>query len=365
MLARALSIFACAGLAAACASAPDAPPAAVAAPVAAEVPVRLLPLEGGAADAEEEISGLAWRGDHLVLLPEYCGLREDPARDRYLLPGPQHVWVLERRAITDHLDGLAPGPLAPRAVPVTPDLRDWLPGVLDGFEAIAFDGDTAYLLVETYLADGGKNPAWILRGTLAPDLSGLHLDLASARPFPRPTAHKNASFEALFLADGHLHALYELNAPALVARPEAARFTLDLAPAPPVPMAPLAWRVTDATPPDAAGHLWVLNYRFPKSDKSGLEPTDEPLARRFGAGPTHARFGQVERLVELALGPEGLRLTDRAPIQLALPAPWQEDGARNWEGIAPLPGRGFLLVTDRFPTPTTLLGFVPAPGAAP
>ena len=33
--------------------------------------------------------------------------------------------------------------------------------------------------------------------------------------------------------------------------------------------------------------------------------------------------------------------------------------ARNWEGIARLEGRGFLLVTDQFPD--TILAFVPYP----
>jgi len=49
-------------------------------------------------------------------------------------------------------------------------------------------------------------------------------------------------------------------------------------------------------------------------------------------------------------------LTDSAPIQLTL----LSDGtARNWEGVAKLDDRGFLLATDKFPD--TILAFVQQP----
>ena len=54
----------------------------------------------------------------------------------------------------------------------------------------------------------------------------------------------------------------------------------------------------------------------------------------------------------LALGP-AFELTDTPPILLRLDA----SVGRNWEGIARLGDRGFLIATDKFPE--TLLGFVP------
>ncbi|PKN53911.1 MAG: hypothetical protein CVU56_29310 [Deltaproteobacteria bacterium HGW-Deltaproteobacteria-14] len=330
-----------------------------AAPPAAEVAVRLIPLAGGAADRAEEFSGLAWHGDELVMLPETLGLGKGPD-GRRLAPGPQRVWLLDRAALVDHLAASDGAALVPRALAVTPDLAAWRPGEIDGFEAIAFDGDTAWLLVETNQNDAGDNPAWLVRGVMSGD--ELALDLDGARAFPRQTDHANTSFEALFRWRGGVCAVYELNSRAVATHPTARCFADDLTPAPPLAFPHLAYRVTDATELDAAGHLWVLNYRYPKTDKSRVDPASEPLARRFGVGPTHARFAQVERLVELAVTADGLTLVDRAPVQLALPAPWEDGGARNWEGIVRFPG-GFLVVTDEYPGPTTLLGFVSVPTA--
>jgi len=57
--------------------------------------------------------------------------------------------------------------------------------------------------------------------------------------------------------------------------------------------------------------------------------------------------------VEMQITDEGIALIDQAPIQLDLPG----EDARNWEGIARLDERGFLVVTDKYPQ--TLLGLVP------
>ena len=51
----------------------------------------------------------------------------------------------------------------------------------------------------------------------------------------------------------------------------------------------------------------------------------------------------------------GVELSGRAPVELEL-APME---TRNWEGLALLEGRGFLIATDKYPS--TLLAFVPLP----
>jgi hypothetical protein len=56
---------------------------------------------------------------------------------------------------------------------------------------------------------------------------------------------------------------------------------------------------------------------------------------------------------------EGIALADRPPLQLALSDDLLGMIGRNWEGLARLDPRGFLLVTDTFPG--TILAFVPAP----
>ncbi|MGD8794675.1 MAG: hypothetical protein PVF47_19150, partial [Anaerolineae bacterium] len=54
-------------------AAPSPTDAAKATTLPAEVAVRPIPLAGPAAQAEAEFSGMAWYGEHLVLLPQYPG----------------------------------------------------------------------------------------------------------------------------------------------------------------------------------------------------------------------------------------------------------------------------------------------------
>jgi hypothetical protein len=96
------------------------------------------------------------------------------------------------------------------------------------------------------------------------------------------------------------------------------------------------------------------NYSFVIADLQ-LLPASDPLSDRFGKGTTHASFPVVERLVAMRYNPSGVTLVDAAPVQLELES-W---GFRNWEGLALLDDRGFLLATDKHPT--TILAFVPLP----
>jgi hypothetical protein len=113
------------------------------------------------------------------------------------------------------------------------------------------------------------------------------------------------------------------------------------------------YRITDVTALDGQARFWAINYFFP--DESELKPRVDPLAERYGRGPTHTQAEHVERLLQFHYTPAGLELVDRPPLQLAL----LPDEARNWEGIVHLEGRGFLLVTDKFPE--TILAFVSGP----
>ena len=62
--------------------------------------------------------------------------------------------------------------------------------------------------------------------------------------------------------------------------------------APPFP--PMEYRITDATPLDANGRFWAINYFFPGDEL--LIPAADPLAEQYGEGPTHQARVQVERL---------------------------------------------------------------------
>lgn len=317
-------------------------PAPTAVPVPIEQPVTIIPLAGPLADADAEISGLAWYGDTLILLPQY------PA----FAGGGSFLYALPKSEVLDFLDGRSTAPLTPQAIPFTATgLATRIPG-FQGYEAIAFAGDAVFLTVE---ADGRNGPrGYLVGGTIAPDLSQITIDAATITEIPRQSDRGNTSDETLLVHGAELVTLYEVNGAAVNANPVAHVFTQELAAAGTRPLTGIEYRVTDATGVDEDGRFWIINYFFPGD--TDLRPQTDPLAAQFGRGATHQQQEQVERLVELQLGSDAVSLTGALPIQLQLP----NADARNWEGLVRLDERGFLLATDKFPT--TILGFVAAEG---
>jgi hypothetical protein len=57
-------------------------------------------------------------------------------------------------------------------------------------------------------------------------------------------------------------------------------------------------------------------------------------------------------LVEFKINPKEIVRTNTAPIQLVM-----EEKSRNWEGLARLDKKGFLMIVDEHPR--TILAFVP------
>jgi hypothetical protein len=57
-------------------------------------------------------------------------------------------------------------------------------------------------------------------------------------------------------------------------------------------------------------------------------------------------------LVEFKINPKEIVRTSTAPIQLVM-----EEKSRNWEGLARLDKKGFLMIVDEHPR--TILAFVP------
>jgi hypothetical protein len=328
----------------------EAPPA-----VMPEVAVQLLPLAGPVASSKAEVSGMAWHGDTLVLLPQYPVRLEDGTLG--------FLFAIQRDALLAVLDGRQPGPLTPRPIPLKAPgfeaLKEKLPG-WQGFEAIAFSGDRVFLAAEAQV--GGAMRSYLLSGTVDPALSGLELDTSAVQVVHPPpgTDLQNQAEEALVLTEQQVLTLYEANGQALNAAPRAHAFGLDLQPHGTLAFPHVEYRITDATPPDAEGRFWAINYLY--SGDRDMFVRREPLVEQYGLGPTHRRCETVERLLRFQLSPEGITRVEEPPLSLEL----REDcEGRNWEAIAVLEGRGVLLATDTFPKPQTLLGFVPFPAPTP
>ena len=309
----------------------------------AEVAVREIPLAGDIKQRSAELSGLAWYGDWLILLPQFPDFSGQQ--------GDERIFALARADILAYLNGETTEPLQPVGVPfVSPPLRKKIRSY-EGFEAITFDGDRAYLAIEA--SPGREMVGYLVAGTIAPDLSQLLLDAGRLAPLPSATGLSNKSEEALLLAGESVLVIHEANGARVNPAPVARRFDSALRPLPTLAFPTIEYRITDATQLDDDGRFWVINYFFP--GEFALRTTSDPIADTYGEGPTHAARSGVARLLEMQYAEEGITLVDRPPIQLEL-GPL---ALHNWEGIVRLEDRGFLLVTDKFPD--TILGFVPFP----
>jgi hypothetical protein len=306
-----------------------------------EMPVTEIALSGPAADPSAEFSGLAWYGDNLILLPQYPNIFDES--------GDGSLFYLPKAEIVLYLNGARGTPLTPRPIKlIAPDLADQVRNY-QGFESIGFSGDRAFFTIEA--GTGTDMQGYLISGTISADLSTLTLDTTKLAEIPSQAVSANHSDESILVLKDKVLTFYEVNGEAIVADPVAHVFDYDLNSLGTIPMSNLEYRLTD-TAFSNGNVFWGINYFFP-GDKD-LLPKDDPILDAYGTGETHAKYPQVERLVQFQYSDSGIKLLKTRPILLAL-----TEDARNWEGLVVLDGRGFLMVTDKFPT--TILGFVPIP----
>ncbi len=302
-------------------------------------PVTNIPLRGPMASARAELSGVAWYGDTLIFLPQYPG-RFD-----------QQLFALHKADIVDFLLGTYTEPLEPWPIPF------YEQGVLaqiwgfNGFEALTFVGDNVYLTIET--EQSNSNAGYLVRGTIAPDLSEIRLDPTVATPIETQAGLSNMSDETIVAVGEQVATIYEANGLVVNQNPVVHFFDrTTLTQVGLLPLPNIEYRITDATALDTRGRFWVINYFYP-GDRAL-----RPILRARGVQDAIDTTAQpIERLLELQFTTEGVVRTDTLPIDLQL-----LDGniARNWEGVVRLQSEGvdgFLLVTDSFPE--TIFAFVP------
>lgn len=307
----------------------------------AEARITIIPLSGAAANRNAEISGMAWFDDMLILLPQWPDFAGD---------GTNQLFALPRSQIEAVLDGQSRARLSP--MPLALDdaaLRAALPS-FGGYEAIAFSGDSIYLTIETWAPQGSSG--YLVLGTVDRDNAVVRIDPATLVEIPAQTGKMNVSDEAIVVTGDGLLTIYELNGATVNDAAIAHRFSFEGWPLESAAFPAIDYRITDATPLDANGRFWAMNFFYPAEGLVKVE--GEALAAAFGEGASHARAIQVERLLEFAWDGVQVVRTETPPIQLQLGIV-----ARNWEGIVRLGERGFLIATDKYPL--TMLAFVPAP----
>ena len=294
-----------------------------------------IPLEGPISKKKAEISGMAWMGDTLILLPQYP---EDIGEPHAIL------FTIPKQFILDYLDGKSKGPISPGKINLMmPNLKEMIPDY-EGFEAVEFRDQDVYLTIES-----GKDihmMGYIISGKISSDKSEIRLDTSTITRIPPPIQLDNRTDEALIIIQDRIFTFFEINGAGINPEPAAHIFDLNLNAKGMVSFPNLEYRVTDAAS-GAEGEIWVLNQASEKD--SNILPQFDPLMPSQPRGLSHA-----ERLVKLKFGKDGFSLAEFPPILINL-----GDSARNWEGLSLLDDRGFLIVTDK--SPDTILGFVPMP----
>ncbi|GAB4212843.1 MAG: hypothetical protein OHK0022_49220 [Roseiflexaceae bacterium] len=308
---------------------------------APEYPITRLPLAGELTGSDAEISGLAWYGDYLIILPQYPDWASSGSDGK--------LFAIPKQQIIAVLDGTSTAAITPQAIVlVAPGLKAAIKG-FQGYEAIGFHGDQAFLTIE---AGDGQMQGYLVAGEIKPDLSTLIIDTTTVVALNTPAQIENATFESLVVLDDAVGVIYEANGKNVNPQPKLKLFDFALRPQPDRSFPAIEYRITDATPLAADNTFWAINYFFPDRENK-YNPAEDMLRTTYGTGPTHAQSSYVERLVELQLTDTGVSLVNTAPLLLQLAG---GDDARNWEGIARLDDRGFLLMTDKFPE--TILAFV-------
>ena len=304
-----------------------------------EQPVTLISLAGPLVSPSAELSGMAWYGDWLILLPQY------PSQF-----GNQ-LFALHKQDVVDFLTGKNQTPLSPFSIPFIDVGIQEQTLIFNGYEGITFIGDRVYLTVEAIFGTGGTG--YLVAGSIAPDLTEIRLDTTQVTSIPPQASLPNLSDETIVAVGDQLATIYEANGRFVNAEPVVHFFdSITLEPVGILPLATIEYRVTDGTAIDSLGRFWVVNYFYP-----GDRALSSILRSRGATGTIDASAQPIERLLELQFTTEGVIRTATPPLSLELLA---DNVARNWEGIVHLQAEGldgFLLVTDSFPE--TLFAFVP------
>jgi len=295
-------------------------------------------LEGPIASAQAEVSGMAWCGDQLILLPQYPAM--------YGEDGTGNVFSISKAQLEAYLTSEDPDPIEPALIPFdSAGFTDVISG-FEGFEAIAFNGSEFYITSETRAGDGMLG--YLVIGSVAGKCASLELEPETRTAIQPQADLSNMSDETIIIYQYQVHTIYEANGVNVNSDPVVHVFDLSLDPVGELSLPNIEYRITDATSVDDDGVFWAINYFYPGDTK--LKPMDDQIALEYGIGTTHQSAEQVERLVAFQFREDTVTLAGIAPIYLAL-----EEESSNWEGIVRFLD-GFLLVTDEYPT--TRLVFV-------
>ena len=201
-------------------------------------------LEGIITDRKQEISGMTTYKDNLILLPEN--------RNGYYFYIPFDE-ITNTLATGDTI-------LPVQKTFTTRKLKERYPG-LDGFEAIAFNGDNVYIMVEVRMGD--KMAGLLLWGTITPSTMEIDIPEENVMLISTPVQIDNFSFESLTIINGQLIMLYETNGWRTISKPFQYVVNLEDMSLNKTPFPHMDFRITDATSV-VDNKFWAINYYLSK-----------------------------------------------------------------------------------------------------
>jgi len=298
----------------------------------------LLKIGGPIKNSDEEVSGMDWYNDNLILLPENLN---------------GYVYAIKKAELDSRINGNDTTTIFPEQIKLnTPNYKELVPG-FDSFEAIAFRGYEVYLTIEIKFADSMS--CLLARGHIDEKTLEITVPEQNLTVMDVPTYVDNMSYESLVIDEDRVIALFEANGDSLIRAPYALSINSSGNDIIKHPLSSINYRIADATRIDKNNRFWVINYFFP-GDRKALKPGNDILASKYGKGPSHSNSNRVERLVEYEIKNEQVLLTKSAPIEIELEG---KKVSRKWEALARYGNEGFLIATDKYPKPHTLLAFLP------
>lgn len=300
-----------------------------------EIQYKDIPLSGLITNPKQEISGLDWYGNDLVLLPEN-------------LEG--FLYMISRPDIYASINSVSPSSIEPKKTPfITPDYSKSIPG-FEGLEAIAFNGDNVYITLE--VEDEKTMRGYLAWGTIDPISLKVTLPEENLMELETPIQVNNMTYESLLIHNGKLILIYEAQGRNLQKSVWQFQVSLTDFSVSKIDFPHVEYRITDVSRLDDQDKFWAINYHWP-GDAKRLNPAPDSIAIKFGEGESHQQLDAVERIVEFEMFENKIQFSGREPIQIQLDA----DASRNWEGIVRLDELGFLIATDKYPV--MILGFIP------
>jgi len=302
------------------------------------LPIEIL-LTGEATERSLEMSGLAWYNDYLILMPQYV----NESKPRF--------YYLKKSTINDWLNGDKEKPLNPSKIDIImPDYFNSIKGY-QGFEAICFIGNKAYLIIETKNNDSMQS--FIVKGSMDIKNKTLIIDPEKKVEILLPVNIKNMGYESILKYKYRLMVLFEANGINVNSDPKASFYNSSLKQKGHISFPNIEYRITDATELDDQGRFWAINFFWP-GEKKRLNPGKDLVLNNTVKGETHQEFEHVERLVEFKIDGKNIYKTNSLPIQLKL-----NQNSRNWEGVVRMENKGFLMIVDEHPR--TILAFIKKP----